>query len=70
MKGLATVGEVLTVTRELYSTLLHARRFVDDAVKRLPQDYRGDAPGSPMATLERIDGALADAGELLGRRTV
>lgn len=65
-----TVGDVLTVARELYGALLDARPFVADMTHALHVFNRGGSNPRGMELLDRIDGALADAGEILGGRTL
>lgn len=65
-----TVGDVLTVARELCHALMDARRYV---AVHAALDAGYATPGlesRAVLLLDQIDGALADAGEILGGRTL
>lgn len=65
-----TVGEVVTVARNLYNALLDARQYVSHQAHSTQIYVAPDGNSAAREALDRIDGALADAGEFLGGRTL
>lgn len=64
-----TLGALVAVTRNLHDALMDARVYVAaEAVLANSGLGHPDRTRAPYL-LDRIDGALADAGELLGGRT-
>jgi hypothetical protein len=62
---LAGDRDELRALRELYDALMAARPYVDRETDPLDALLIGAKPHEAVATLERVDAALADAGELL-----
>lgn len=61
----ARVVELATVARNLYDALVEARQYVVEE-SQLENAGLGPIRGNPARdTLDKLDGALADAGELL-----
>ena len=56
---------LVDVTRNLYDALLAARPYVERETDALDALLIGASPEDAAAVLERVDAALADAGELL-----